>query len=544
MDAKKALAKYDSLFTLRQGTVEQDWELISKYIAPMRAGKFYEDQATEYEIRYREPEVYDDTAINGADILASSIHGALTNPALVWFNMRFRDPEMNRNKEAREWLDKVSEQCYYTIQDSNFDLEISEAYLDIVAFGNSAIMHEETDPDNYEGVTFSTLPLREIYFEQDHKGRVCNLYRRLQWTALQIVEKFGEANVPETIAKRALQPAQADTKLDVIFTVYKRKDVTPPAQGQKVAAAKRPYGYKYILKDGADVLEEGGYYEMPAYLPRWRKTSGSMWGYGCGNLAIPSVMTLNNLVELTLNSAEKVVDPSNLVTERGLISDLDLSAGSVTVVRDLENSIRPYESRARFDVSNMEIGKLREQIQAIFKVDQLELKNSPAMTATEASIRYELMNRVLGPTLGRLQNELLNPLIQRTFNILLRNGQLPDMPEIVAQAGGVDIQYNGPLTRAMKMDSNAATERWVQGIAGMAQVFPEALDIPDVDTIAKESAQMLGVPEVYVKSDAAIKKVRKERAEAQQAAQEAELAKMQGEAEQAQNEAQQPPMGA
>lgn len=535
MDAKTAMIRYDALFALRQGTVEQDWELISKYIAPMRAGNFYEDQRSENEIRYREPEVFDDTAITGADILASSIHGSLTNPALVWFNMRFRSPELNKNKEAREWIEAVSDLCYYAIQDSNFDLEIAEAYLDVVAFGNSAVMQEEVNPDEYAGVNFSTLPLREIYFEEGSKGEIRNLYRRLQWSALQILDKFGAENVPDSIITRAAQPAQAGIKLDVIFVVYKRDNVEKIPLGKIASADKRPYGYMYVLKEGNVVMQEGGYYEMPAYLPKWRKTSGSMWGYGCGNLAIPTVMTVNNLIELTLNSAEKVVDPSNLVTERGLISDLDLSAGSVTVVRDLDNSIRPYESRARFDVSNLEIDKLRQQIQQIFKVDQLELKNSPAMTATEASIRYELMNRVLGPTLGRLQNDLLNPLIQRTFNILLRAGQLPDMPEAVASAGTVDIQYNGPLTRAMKMDSNAATERWVQGIGGMAQVFPDALDIPNVDEIAKDSGQQLGVPEKYINTDAYIKKVRKERAEAQQAAQEAELAKMQGEAEQANN---------
>lgn len=533
MKPRELLSRYDALFSQRKGTVEEHWELIQKYISPMRSGQFYADQSSEYEIQYRRPEVYDSTAVTGADILASSIHGAMTNPALKWFNMRFRQRVLNEDKGAREWLETVADQCYYALQDSNFDMEIAEAYLDIVCFGNSAVMQEEINPDNFEGVKFSTLPIREIYFEPAHDGTIRNLYRRLQWSALQIVDKFGADNVPDKINNQAAQTDQAVTKMDVIFCVFKREGVPTPTLGQTVAPDKRPYGYTYVLKEGGDVLQEGGYYEMPAYIPRWRKTSGSMWGYGPGNLAIPAVMTLNNIAELNLVAGEKVIDPPVMVTERGLISDLDMNARGVNVVRDIDNTIRPFDNGARFDVTSLSIAELRAQVNSIFKVDQLELKDTPAMTATEASIRYELMNRVLGPTLGRIQNDLLNPLIQRTFNILLRAGQLPDMPDVVAEAGTVDIEYNGPLTRAMKMDSTAATERWIQALGSMAQIFPEALDIPNVDQLAKGMADQLGVPEKNLKSDQEIKKLRDERAKAQQAAQEAELQKMQGEAMQA-----------
>ncbi len=162
----------------------------------------------------------------------------------------------------------------------------------------------------------------------------------------------------------AANVAQAERRLGVVFCIFERKDKKTNVDSAAVLGPlERPFGFKWVMYEGAELLgEEGGYYEMPAYLPRWRKTSGSMWGYGPGNLAIPTVMTLNNLVEMTLNSAEKVIDPANLVTERGLVSNLDLSAGGITVVRDLDNSMKPYESRARFDVSNLNIEKLQASV--------------------------------------------------------------------------------------------------------------------------------------------------------------------------------------
>ena len=143
-------------------------------------------------------------------------------------------------------------------------------------------------------------------------------------------------------------------------------------------------------------------------------------------IALPDIMTLNQLVELIIRSSEKVVDPATLVTERGLISDLDLTPGGMTVVRDIEGSVKPYESRARFDVSELQREKLKDSVNRAFYVDQLQLKDSPAMTATEVQVRYELMQRLLGPTLGRLMSDFLDPLLSRTFSIMYRNGALPE----------------------------------------------------------------------------------------------------------------------
>ncbi len=48
------------------------------------------------------------------------------------------------------------------------------------------------------------------------------------------------------------------------------------------------------------------------------------------------------------------------------------------------------------------------------------MQNGPQMTATEVVQRNEEKMRLLGPVLGRLQSELLRPMIDRTFAILLR----------------------------------------------------------------------------------------------------------------------------
>ncbi len=539
MEPQLIKQRYDALWAIRK-TVEQDWDLIEKFIAPLRGGKFFQDQTSEHEIDWRRGrDVFDSTAILAANTLASSIHGALTSPSTRWFSMRFRDEDLNIEDTAMEWLQECAELVWYALQDSDFNLEINEAYQDLVCFGTSCIIEEAESEIEWKGLDFSTLPIREIYFEQDHKGQILNFYRRLQWTPLQLLEKFGD-KLPSAIKEKAKLPGQADQKLTVIYAIYPRKGKENAAIDKILPAKERPYESKYVLHDTAEQLGDvGGYYEMPAFLPRWQKTSGSMWGYGAGTIAISDVMTLNTMVEQRLTAAAKVIDPPALVTERGLLSDLDLEPGGLTVVRDI-NGAKPYESGAKFDVSSSLIAENRANINRMFLVDRLELKESPAMTATEVNARYDLMQRLLGPVFGRLQHDLLNPLISRTFNILLRSGRLPDLPEILNDfSDELDIEYIGPMGRAQKTDQVQAIIQWATQMTELGQFYPETSMLVDAEMMGRELAKALNVPATIIRSAEEVNELlaKKEQAELEQ--RQIELAMGAGQAAQAMGDGQQ-----
>ena len=508
MDAGEIKARYDALWSIRK-TPENTWDLIEKYIAPLRGGKFHQNQTSEHEIDWRRGrDVFDSTAILAANTLASSVHGALTNPSSRWFNLRFRDDDLNLEDAAIEWLQACTEEIWYALQESDFNLQINEAYLDLVSFGSSCIIEEAESETEWKGLDFSTLPIREVYFEPDHKGQIRNFYRRYEWHPLQIVSKFGEKNVPADILEKSTMPAQADQKITVIFCIYPRKGKENADTTKPLAPKQRPFGSKYIVHSTCEMVgEEGGFYEMPAYLPRWQKASGSAWGFGPGTIALSDVMTLNTMVEQRLSSAAKVIDPPTLVTERGLMSDLDLQPGGQTVVRSI-GDIQPYESGARFDVADQLIMDYRININKVFLVDRLELKESPAMTATEVNARFDLMQRLLGPVFGRLQTDLLDPLIERTFRILLRSGQLPEMPAALAErAADLDVDYVGPMARAQKSDSISMITQWMQIMAEMGQVFPTMNVLPDPEAAGGELAKAMNIPATIVRSQAEVDEI-------------------------------------
>lgn len=529
--------KYDVLIAARKN-LEGTLDLIERYIAPFR-NKFFEETQNEGAVNWRKRDLMDSTAIAAAPNLAASMHSGITNPNYQWYDVRFRDKTLKDNSEAKVWLEEASREVFLTLQESNFNVEVNEVYLDLVTNGTTAIVEEveEDSAGGFDNLIFKTIPANQVVFERDAKEQVVTMYRRLDWNPVKIMNKFDAETVPEEIVKKAKNPTGRTEDVTVICCIYKRED-TPDnlrdTDSKILAAEKRPFGLEYFVYDTCEPLgKPGGDYEMPAFAPRWSKVSGSAWGFSPAMIALSDVLSLNELIKVDYLARGKAADPPVITTRRGVFGNLDVSAGGVNVVMN-KDSISYLDSHARFDAIDTGVLRLQRSIERIFMVDQLELKESPAMTATEVMARMQLMQRLLGPTHGRIEAEFLNPLIQRTFNILYRYGKLPEIPSSVEMSkAAIEIEYMGPTARAQKLDQVTAVERWTADLTAMTQIHPEVRFVPKPIEIARELGAFLGVPAKLMHDAAEVTKryneFKKEQAEANKAAQ----MQQQGEAAQA-----------
>jgi len=536
LDCKSLKVRLDKLIQDRK-VVEEQWDLIQQFVVPYR-GNFFRDVQSEGAVEWRQSrQVFDATAMNANNILSSSLHGSITNPSHQWFNFRFRRDDLSENREAAQWLRDCTQICFETIRDSNFNLEANEGYIDLTSYGTAFMSKEILETNgSFEDYLFAAAPIEESYFEVDFRGLVHRYYRKMKWSAVQLSTKFGREKIPEKYRDMVDKPQGTEANIEIVLCVYQREGQHDPT---KVAAPiNRPVGFKYFLYEGGEAIgEEGGYYSMPTLVMRWRNTAGSVWGNSPAMIALPDILTLNQLVELILESLEKVVDPAIKTTERGLISDLDLSAAGVNVVRNMQD-LEAFETKARFDVAELNREKLQASIRSIFYVDQLELKDSPAMTATEVSVRYELMQRLLGPTLGRLESDFLDPLVTSTFADLVRYKRLPDMPAVVQDSRDptVNVEYTGPMARAQKLDQAQSLTQFLGAVAQMGEVNPQALEKVDWDQSVSLMAEYYGAEPKVLVSEAEMKKKRREQAQLGARAGEAEVSKLEGDAQQANEE--------
>jgi hypothetical protein len=522
MDGITIRKRFDSLESQRQ-TLDNTLERIENYVVPYR-GDFFKPLLSEQEVEWRRRGIFDSTAPIAADLLASSIHSNLTSPMIPWFQLRFRDNALNQQDAAKEWLELTQDQIWQTLRESDFNMEIAEIYLDLVSFGTAILFQEEINDAKWEGLTFTALPIRDCYFEHGADDKVLRVYRRLRYTKLQLMDKFPDYDFGEIPDSNEDGGGSVDRKHEVIFCVYKRDEVTTVKERMKPTA--RPYGYKYILHDSSEEIEEGGYYDMPAHVVRWKKVSGSRWGHSPAFVALSDIMQLNTTVAQSSEARAKEIDPPMKTTERGVLGDLDLLPGGLTMVSEMEELDRLLPPH-QWMIADAEIMRLQESIRSTFYVDKLELKESPAMTATEVLARLDKQQRQFAPTLGRMEADLLDPLIEWTYDALLRRKLLPKMPEGM-EVADLDIEYTGPIPRSMKNEEAQGTSLWLSEMAGYAQIIPEMVDIVNTDKLARGLGYARGVPAAYMNDEKEVAAIREQRAEQQEQARQMQLMEQAG----------------
>ncbi|HLG30250.1 MAG TPA: portal protein, partial [Candidatus Brocadiales bacterium] len=166
-------------------------------------------------------------------------------------------------------------------------------------------------------------------------------------------------------------------------------------------------------------------------------------------------------------------------------------------------------SNARWEVSVQEREQLRTAIKECYFTDQIQMQKQAQMTATESSIIFELMQRLLGPVFGRLEAQMA-PMVERIFGIMLRAGEFLPIPESLDR-NKLNIEYVGPLARSQRLSELNAVKQWLEQIVQIASIKPDVMDVPDFDEIVRDSSRMLNVNERYVRTKDDIVNIRASR---------------------------------
>ena len=212
----------------------------------------------------------------------------------------------------------------------------------------------------------------------------------------------------------------------------------------------------------------------------------------------------------------------------------DLTPGSLTYYEG-DVGVRPiYQVQPDIPGQLQAIAESRQLIQRFFYVDlflMLVSSDTRDMTAREVVERHEEKMLMLGPVLERLENELLDPLIERVFAIMDRMGLIPQPPE---DLGGklLQVEYISILAQAQRMVGIEGIERLAGFVGAYAPLKPEVLDKVDFDEAIDQYAKKLGVPAAVIVSDENVAAIREQRA--QQQAQMEQMAAMQQAAQTAQ----------
>jgi hypothetical protein len=494
---KDLLKRFSKLVSQRQ-TWESHWQEVADYMMPRKADVTKQRSKGDK----RSELIFDSSPLHAVELLAASLHGMLTNPSTPWFSLKFKnsDPEQDQDA-ANEWLQNTTEKMYEAFNRSNFQQEIFELYHDLITFGTASMFIEE-DADDI--VRFSTRHIGEIYISENNKGRIDTVFRKFKLSARAAIQQFGEKNVSNALRGTAMKDPYEE--VTILHVVYPRENYDP----KKKDAKNMPFASCYIELDNKHDLSQSGFNEFPYVVPRYLKASFEIYGRSPAMTALPDVKMLNEMSKTTIKAAQKQVDPPLLVPDDGFILPVRTIPGGLNFYRaGTRDRIEPLNIGANNPLGlNMEEQR-RNAIRDTFYVNQLMMQNGPQMTATEVVQRNEEKMRLLGPVLGRLQSELLRPLIDRTFAILLRKKMFKPAPEFLA-GQDIQIEYVSPLAKAQRSSELQSVMRAIEIFGSLSKISP-VFDHIDIDELVIYLADIVGVPAKVLNSQAQVNAIRQKK---------------------------------
>lgn len=173
-----------------------------------------------------------------------------------------------------------------------------------------------------------------------------------------------------------------------------------------------------------------------------------------------------------------------------------------------------------FELKNLQM-MIRNRISRAFYEDlflMLSNEDRRNITATEIDERKEEKLLALGPVLEQVNQDLLDPLIDITFNIMVEQERIAEPPEEIA---GVDlkVEYISIMAQAQKLVGLGAIERLTGFVGQLASFVPNALKKLKSDEIVDVYAEYTGVPPTIVRSKEEMDEISKAEAQAQAQAQ-------------------------
>jgi len=490
MAEKKAvdyIQKYETLKGVRNQW-QSLWDDISLYVCPAK------------DVKSIERKVYDSTALWAREQLASGLQGLILNEAVPWFELEAsvvtnEELDIGKKEAVKLWQQQTRDILIkaFNHAGANFYHQMHEFFLTLVAYG-TAIFYIEENPSSPYFVFFKNIPLEECFIEDNERGFVDTMYRKFKMTGKVAAEKFTE----EKKYKEALLKG-AEEDIEILHAVT-------PAFGVKDGS----YTSVYIDLGSQKIIKTGRYNIFPFFVTRWNKDITTPYGFSPASYIMQNIKLLNQLCKIWVDYILKRTNPTLLVPKTGYFLPLNTAPGAINFyINEMAAPIKPLYELEDIAPSMQEQNNCREIIAKAFCLDLFHIQTNKEMTATEVQARNDERMKMLSPVVGRLEAELLNPLILAIYKIYQNYNVLPQLQIDIE----LNIEYISPLIRAQKAGSYRVVERLIMFLqqAGIGNIYPQVFDKIDFDKAVDLFCDLNGVQPSILRTTDEIETIRAQR---------------------------------
>ena len=479
--AKQYVEKYNKAKAFRENWVPL-FEECYEYALPQRESFYYEEAG-----QRRDEKIFDETAVVGVQEFASRLQSGLVPNFARWADlMSGSEVPPEQREDIDNELDEVTDYVFEVLQNSNFSQEVHESFMDL-AVGTGILCVEEGDAVN--PVIFSAIPLPHVVLDTGPDDRIDHVFRERKKVKFDHLEMMYPNSNFDPKVQSMMGRNQETTVLEVVCRDYSRKN-------------EEAYIHYAICMTTETVLhmkEMRGLGSNPFICFRWSKCAGEVYGRGPLINALAAIKTTNLTIELILENAQMAISGIYQMEDDGVINPdtIQLVPGSIIPKAMGSQGLQPLQAAGRFDVAQLVLSDMRLNIKRALYNDMLGNPDKTPATATEVAERMADLSRRIGSAFGRLQAELVQPVLQRVIYILKKQGRI-EVPTVNGRE--VKVRSVSPLAQAQANQDISSVARFLELVGG---VFgPEMLQLLiDGEQTAVHLAKKFGVPESLIRDE-------------------------------------------
>jgi hypothetical protein len=482
-EAEKYLAKFELAKNSRQNFVDV-FEECYEYALPQRESFYYETSG-----QRRDDKIFDETAVVGVQEFASRLQAGLVPNFARWADLTAGSEIDPSQKDAVEnELDEITEYIFEILQNSNFGQEVHESFMDL-AVGTGVLCVEEGDAVN--PIVFRAVPLPHVVLDTGPDDRVDHVYReRSTVKNMHIPIMYPDAEPDQRVLQRIQRDPDAKCKL---LEVVCRNYASPNVEA---------YDH-FVIDVSSKTMITQNYFEGVGSNPyvcfRWSTCAGEVYGRGPLFQALSAIKTTNAIVRMTLENAQMAISGIYQMDDDGIINPdtINLVPGTIIPKSPQSAGLQPIQAAGRFDIGDLVLSDQRFNIKQALYSEMLGDPNKTPKSATEVAERMADLSRRIGSSFGRLQAELVQPVLQRVVYILKKQGRI-EMPTVNGRE--VKVRSVSPLAQAQSNQDIQAISRFLETINGYFGQDVTNLLISSEDT-AMYLAAKFGIPESLIRDE-------------------------------------------
>lgn len=431
-----------------------------------------------------------------------------TSSTRQWGQFETGDDDLNKYAPVKEFQQTLARKVFKKMNTTNLYKILPLTYEDMATVNTAAIYIDELPNDK---IHHTPLDPGTYYLENDFKGDAIALVREFQLSVRQLVHTYGKKedgkwdwSIFSKDVKTAYENSDYQRKINVVEwcgpnEFFDTNEIPVGKNRPWVCLTYEVGGYNYSesgvqyqtdSKDDNRFLRVQHRTSKPFIAPK--NASANNFAYGqTGPMldALGIVKSLNKKavakdILLDFATNQPMQGPASLMKSyRSLnpgdyvpLTATEMSMGGLKAVRENGQGYQLLDSDV--EVLHRIVGKLFYEDYLLFMAN-----NPKTRTAREVDVIEQEKQLIAGPLLQSMDHSLNVPLLEYYADYIIRTDPSLEVPDEL-RGRSLQVKVTSVFAQVQRAADLPQVDRFVQAMAGLAQINPKILDKIDFDKYA------------------------------------------------------------